>query len=75
MKTVKSRLTPTVVNFEKLSAIVAKLNSILFKDTKIECVTSLLNEISRLYGCKKSTFFAVAPVLQQCFERGNRKDQ
>ena len=63
MKTVNSKITPTVVNFEKLTSIVAKLNSILFKETKIECVRALLDEVSKLYGCKKATFFAVSSIL------------
>jgi hypothetical protein len=63
LKTVHSKMNPVTVNFEKLNSIVAKLNTVLFKETKIEVVMSMLNEVSRLYGCKKASFFACSTVL------------
>jgi hypothetical protein len=66
---------PVTINFEKLSAVVAKLGSILFKESKIDVITGILNEISKLYGCKKATFFAVSTTFQQCFNKGIKKDQ
>jgi len=63
------------VNFEKLSAIMVNMGRILKTESKIEMVVNLLDEISKQYGIKKATFYAVNQNYDRVFRRCSVKER
>jgi hypothetical protein len=58
-----------------MGAIMANLGRVLKTESKIEMVVNLLDEISKQYGIKKSTFYAISSNYDRVFRKCSIKER
>lgn len=70
------REAPVVnANFEKMAAIMANMSRVLKTENKLEMIVNLLEEISKQYGMKKATFYALSENYDRVFRKCTPKER
>jgi hypothetical protein len=66
---VSARVPVVPMNMEKMTAVLNQIGRVLKTEGKVDMICSLFDEMSKAYGIKKATFYAVSSNYENCFKK------